>query len=167
MNIFVLSNSKYECAKALCDQHVGKMLLETAQLLCSPFEPGTVPYKRTHYNHPCAKWVRETRTNWLWLLTYGVVLANEFKYRFEKEHKSGLVIYHLLEDPTIDYRTTNLELTPFAQAMPDKYKCDNAVIAYRDYYRAKMIEWTLREKPIIPKWTKRNPPDWLYESSQS
>lgn len=39
------------------------------------------------------------------------------------------------------------------QAMPDQYKHDNAVIAYRNYY--------LGEKMEFAKWKKRNTPEWV------
>ena len=35
MNIFILDNDIEQCARYHCDQHVGKMILESAQLLCT------------------------------------------------------------------------------------------------------------------------------------
>ena len=44
-----------------------------------------------------------------------------------------------------------LEMTPFAQAMPDEYRDDDAVKAYRAYYHSK----------TFAKWEKGTPtPDW-------
>ena len=65
MNIFVLDNDPFKAAEYQCDKHVVKMVLETAQLLCSAHE--TAPYKRTHYNHPCAIWTRSSLSNYMWL----------------------------------------------------------------------------------------------------
>lgn len=49
--------------------------------------------------------------------------------------------------------------TSFAQAMPEQYRGDDAVVAYRRYYAAeKMI---LRGKPVT--WTRRERPAWLPE----
>jgi hypothetical protein len=43
------------------------------------------------------------------------------------------------------------ELTPFAQAMPDEFKHEDAVQAYRAYYHSK----------TFAKWEKGTPaPDW-------
>ena len=44
-------------------------------------------------------------------------------------------------------------MTPFAQAMPDKYKHKNAVKAYRNYYNG--------EKLSIATWKKRKQPNWV------
>lgn len=48
-------------------------------------------------------------------------------------------------------------MTPFAQAMPDQYKHQNAVIAYRQYY--------LGEKARFAKWKCGNIPLWFQEKN--
>jgi hypothetical protein len=46
------------------------------------------------------------------------------------------------------------ELTPFALAMPDKYKTDDPIQSYRNYYMSD-------EKQKIATWNKRRKkPDW-------
>lgn len=153
MNIFVLSFNPGQAAQALCDKHVPKMLLETAQLLCSPFEPGTAPYKRTHYNHPCTKWVRATIRNYVWGLEYLSELCHEYTYRFGKKHKSEDV-WEFLEANWYKLRIPSTgKRTPFAQAMPEQYRHPNAVTAYRAYYigeKARFAKWERGRKP--PKW---------------
>ena len=46
------------------------------------------------------------------------------------------------------------ELTPFAQAMPDEYKDDDPVVAYRAYYMSKI------DSPGGVHYRHTNPPDW-------
>ena len=46
----------------------------------------------------------------------------------------------------------DIGLTPFAQAMPEKYKDANAVVAYRNYY--------IGEKSKIAVWKHSTPPCW-------
>jgi hypothetical protein len=172
VNIFVLSFKPEQAARALCDKHVPKMLLETAQLLCSPFEPGTAPYKRTHYNHPCAVWARESQQNYAWLLLYGDYLADEYTQRFGKKHKSKQVLQWCLGHCRnlhpgewamgsvaiiAMWRRTGklwrMMCTPFVQAMPEQYRHSNPVTAYRAYY--------IGEKARFAKWERgRNPPPW-------
>lgn len=55
MNIFVLSTDPVQAAQMQCDKHVVKMVLESAQLLCSVFSEESVPYKRTHYSERGAR----------------------------------------------------------------------------------------------------------------
>ena len=58
MNIFAVDKDAKKAAQQLCDKHVVKMILESAQMLCSIFEDA--PYKRAFYNHPCTIWARES-----------------------------------------------------------------------------------------------------------
>ena len=63
MNIFVVDHDPFVAAKMLCDKHVVKMILETAQLLSTAHHLTGSPlacklYKMTHKNHPSAVWVR-------------------------------------------------------------------------------------------------------------
>jgi hypothetical protein len=152
VNIFVLSLDPKEAAQAQVDKHVVKMPLETAQLLCSPFEQGDAPYRRTHYNHPSAVWARQSPENYQWLVTHGVALCDEYALRYGKQHKSRAVIDWAGQNVTrLAFQTTGL--TPFAQAMPDEYKNPDPVLAYRAYYlgaKARIATWKLPATP--PAW---------------
>lgn len=158
MNIFVLDKDPRIAAEDLCDQHVTKMLLETAQLLCGPFPQGTAPYKRTHYNHPCAVWTRASQGNYLWLVEHGLALADEFRHRYGKTHKSEAVIRwcDLYRDMTeVPYD----DATQFVQAMPEEFKRHDPVEAYRAYYRG--------SKSRFAKWTKTRPPPYWWTTASS
>ena len=154
MNIFVLDYDIEKCAQYHCDKHVVKMILESAQLLSSAVRVSGIDagYKLTHKNHPCAIWVRESLANFLWLDDLFHALHAEWKYRYNhpenKKHKSFDIVYNL-PNPNIEDKG----LTPFALAMPDKYKDKDAVTAYRNYYKG--------EKQHLFNWKKREQPDWL------
>jgi hypothetical protein len=151
MNIFVLARDPTIAAQSLCDKHVPKMVLESAQLLCSVFPPDAAPYRRTHYNHPCAKWVRASNANYFWLLMHALSLCYEFQFRYGHPHKSSSVIAWCQNN--IGGLVPRGPSTPHVQAMPDKYKHRNAVTAYRRYY--------IGEKASFAKWEKgRPPPKW-------
>lgn len=153
MNIFIFDLDVYKNAKMYCDKHCSKMILETAQLLCSPFETGTAPYKRTHYNHPCAIWLRESQANFNYLLKLGLALSEEFEYRRGKKHKSQEVIQWCRENNHF-LMLPDVPMTPFAQAMPEQYKSKNHVVgAYRNYFNG--------EKRHLFSWTKRPTPSWV------
>ncbi|HAW80963.1 MAG TPA: hypothetical protein DCX27_15355, partial [Balneola sp.] len=92
MNIFVLDKNPNEAARQACDKHVVKMILESAQMLCSVHPEGTAPYKRSFYNHPCTKWVRETDKNYDWLVDHALALCSEYTKRYGKTHKSEEII---------------------------------------------------------------------------
>ena len=43
-------------------------------------------------------------------------------------------------------------LTPFAQAMPEKYRCESAVNAYRNYYIGEKSRFAKWRTGVIPVW---------------
>jgi hypothetical protein len=111
LNIFVLDKDPEKAAKYQCDKHVIKMILETAQLLCSVFEPGQAPYKRTHYNHPSAVWTRASRANYMWLIEHGEALCYEYTRRYNKTHKSEFVFQWCRNQSNTRTQTTPLPPT--------------------------------------------------------
>lgn len=147
MNIFILDLDPGKAAEYHCDKHVVKMVLETAQML-STISGG--PYKATHAAHPCTKWAAETNMNYRWLVRLGQALAAEYTFRYGKVHKCIEVIEALRSPPPAIPGGT---LTPFALAMPEEFKCNNPVTAYREYYRA--------TKAHLGVWTKRPTPDFM------
>lgn len=136
----------------LCDKHLIKMILESAQLLCGPYEPGEAPYKRTHYNHPCSKWIRESKDNYLWLYRHAVAMCSEYYKYYKKTHKCNWIIFWCTENME-KLNLPEIGLTPFVQAMPEEYKQSDCVQAYRNYY--------IGEKASFAKWSRgRKIPDW-------
>jgi len=153
VNIFVLDSDIQKCAEYHADQHVIKMILESAQMLCTVLNHHGIqtPYRSTHAKHPCTIWAGESLSNWRWLRDLTLALNTEYQYRYEKDidHKSARVVMNLPEPPI-----KNIGLTPFAQTMPDEFKVDgDAVQAYRNFY--------IGDKSRFAKWTKREAPTWF------
>lgn len=168
MNIFFLDTDVKRCAEYHCDKHVVKMVLETAQLLCSAhhvidqvtnkYRPSNdqVPYKLAHKNHPCSIWVRESLTNYLYLCELGLALCEEYTYRYGKRHKSQEVIEWCL---TNKIKIKDKGFTEPPRAMPEKYKVKDVVQSYRNYY--------ISEKLVFSKWKGRDKPEWINEYEHS
>jgi hypothetical protein len=159
MNIFVLSEDPLEAAEMLCNKHVPKMIVESAQMLCSALvkhkhvEQYKVPYKATHFNHPCTKWVALSTSNSTWLMCHALQMCEEYTKRYKKIHKTQKVFFELYERFPNEYKSNWSMHTPFALAMPDEYKCDNAVESYRRFYmkeKSKFAKWEPNTK--IPAW---------------
>jgi hypothetical protein len=113
------------------DKHVVKMVLETAQLLSTTVAEYGLPteYRPTHVNHPSRVWAGRSIQNFEWLRKHGIALGTEYLNRYGRYHKSVRVITRL---PTPDIPDHGFFPPP--QAMPDEYKCDDTVLAYRRYY---------------------------------
>ena len=103
MNIFVLSLCPKQCAKFTNDKHVVKMILESAQMLCTThhlccINPDSNIYKIAHKNHPCTIWTRETKANYSWLYLLFRELCKEYTYRYLKIHKCETKLMNILNN---------------------------------------------------------------------
>jgi hypothetical protein len=165
MNIFFLDENPTLSAQYHVDKHVVKMILETAQLLCSVHHTtdqvtDQVPYKLSHKNHPCAVWARQSLSNYLYLCELGLELGKEYTYRYGKRHKSIDVIeWCIVNKPNIP----DIDFTQPAMAMPDEYKTDSVVESYRNYYigaKISLASWKNREKPF---WFGKKELDLQYD----
>ena len=157
MNIFVLDTDPELAAEMMLDKHIVKMPTESMQMISTIMDLHgfDTPMKPVMLNHPCTIWARESADNFEWLVNHCYYLCKEYTVRYGKKHK----IEEYLENYVDEIQQTKHELkltegdklTPFAQAMPDKYKNDNVVKAYRDYYlgdKWKFASW----KTKSPKW---------------
>lgn len=157
MNIFILSTNPVAAARMQCDQHVVKMPLETAQMLCTAFPNGYAPYKHTHYKHPCNIWLRKAKENYLWLIEHGFALCDEYQYRYQKEHSSRKVI-QWCKDHMNEITFEQKNRTPFAVAMDDEFKMKTATASYRNFY--------VNAKSRFARWEKnRKAPAWYSKSA--
>ncbi len=153
MNIFYLDSDIKKCAEYHCDKHVIKMILETAQLLCSShWVSGSTyaPYQLSHKNHPCSIWVRKSLSNYRYLCNLGIELCNEYSFRYGKKHKSQEVIeWCINNEPKIN----DIGFSEPPTAMGDEYKLKSVIDSYRNYYKL--------AKKDFATWKNRNIPEWF------
>lgn len=156
MNIFVLDNDPIKAAQMHCDKHAVKMVLEVAQMLSTAHRvldevDSDVLYKSTHKNHPCSVWARESSGNYEWLYEHFVALCDEYTHRYGKVHMTDTKLRETLK--SLPENITPGTMTPFALAMPDDVKTNDAVESYRSYYSV--------HKSDIATWQKCRPaPAW-------
>jgi hypothetical protein len=163
MNIFYLDKDPALAVQYMCDKHVVKMILESAQLLCTThwilgtnIESINIAkiYKPTHKNHPCSIWVRTCCANYNWLMRHALALLEEYSYRYKKTHASHSTIKYCV-DNIPNFKNEITTMTKPALAMPDQYKCVDPVESYRNYY------WFDKRINIKMTWTKRETPWWF------
>ena len=139
----------------LSDKHVIKAQSNTCQLLCNVHQHITpnrkdIPYKAVNINHKISIWARTSRSNYIWILKMLYYQNREYIYRFNKQHKTNNTSEWLRDNiPNI----IDIGLTPFPLLVPDKYKTENIVESYRNYY--------MNEKYKNDKYTRRRLPKWL------
>lgn len=157
MNIFILHSDKEENAKLYCDAHLIKMILESAQILCSVSHLKGIeaPYKLTHQHHPCVQWVLQSEAHWDMLVGIAEALNEEYKFRYKKltNHKSYDIIKSLIK-PTFH----NTEFTGRFTAVVDTVKyvgLVDCIKEYRNYYKSKKhtmkMTWKNRDVPEFMK----------------
>ena len=139
MNIFYLDSDPEIAASYVYDKHKVKMILESAQMLCTahhlldPCSSDDIPYKVVHKNHPSTIWARQSIPNYYWLYEHMIALGQEYTRRYGKEHltitKCGTPLCFCPAG------ITSSEFTEPPQAMPDEYKVDgDSITAYWNYY---------------------------------
>jgi len=160
MNIFYFYKSPTLSAQAQPDKMLVKMPLETAQMLCTAhrildgdeYADQEGLYKEAYINHPCTIWARESSANYWWLYSHFIALGAEYTYRYGKRHASLEKLWKPLFK--IPDNITKGKLTPLAQAMPEEYKDEDPIVAYRNY--------CINEKHYA-KWERgRNKPSWWH-----
>ena len=175
MNIFSTYNCPKLSAQALDDKRVIKMILESAQMLCTAIHlhskednniintQAAELYKSTHVKHPCTIWTAYSIENWMWLYDHIRYLCEEYSYRFNNRvHKvESKFIPSILE---YKYLLPEKGLTKFANCCRGEFKngisvdyreIDDVLEAYRLYMCAK---W--QNDARTPIWTKRRAPKW-------
>jgi hypothetical protein len=136
MNIFYLHPNPKVAASYFYDKHKVKMILESAQMLCTAhiaLGNEDVPYKKSHLNHPSSVWVRANNENYQWLYDHMLALGKEYTKRYKRTHLTITKCKDILA-----VAPTNIPAGSFTeppQCMPDEYKVDNdSVSAYWNYY---------------------------------
>lgn len=154
MNIFYLDPSPTVSAQMMSNKHIVKMILESAQMLCTAHNlldnvtsiNGVVLYKPTHKNHPSAVWVRSNANHYNWLYLHFEALHDEYTKRYHKIHKTFEKLNQVLSKPPKNITRNNLFSLP-PTCMPDQYKQKSVTASYQSYYIA--------EKFFTPEDKKR------------
>jgi len=139
MNIFYLDKDPVKAAQVQYNKHVVKMILESAQMLCTAHhcygdkdQVENVPYKQAHLNHPSTVWTRRSKSTYMWLYDHMMALGDEYTKRYGKTHLSITKCKDFLAIPPRHIQGDDWCQPP--QAMPDEYKDKCSVQAYWNYY---------------------------------
>lgn len=154
MNIFALNDDPRQAALDQCNKHIVKMPLESVQMLCTALraaDPSAqLPYRSTHNNHPCIRWVGESTANTAWLHIHARELCREYTRRYGRRHKSEDALDMIAPMlPTVGWANHSA----FVMTMPDEWKQSDVVAAYRTFYiavKSRFARWAPRARP--PLW---------------
>ena len=156
MNIFHLPKDPKIFAEYHCDKNVVKMILETAQMLSTAyrkkFNDGEELYKTAFPKHPMTIWVGASGDNFFWTIKLLDQLLYQYTLRYKKVH-STIKISNLFHGRYKLWHGWKTEFTPPPQCMPDEYKHEDYITAYKQYY--------IGEKKRFAKYTGVDTPDFM------
>ncbi len=188
MNTFILSYDAEEAARYHCNKHVVKMILESAQMLCTAHwlhllkskekelsnfkrikdaqswlyentdKELQPPYKMTHTRHPCTLWTSNNVANYSWQLRLLENLLLEFKRRYGKIHKTQDHLKWLKKNLPIDISEGYIDDFPVCMKENFKVYKDCGTIDVVASYR----NYYIKDKVRFAKWEPRaKTPGWF------
>ena len=161
MNRFIIEFNVEDIAKSLCDQHIVKMPLEEAQMLCTTlwhhapeYAEAQNLYKPVHQKHPCTLWAMQTRDNYAFAFSLYDAMLTEYTHRYGKWHGA---MKHI---DALDYGRKMIPegwQTPHPQCFSglDHLKTDEQfpIKAYREFYKADKLKFARYSKGrSMPEW---------------
>ena len=166
MNRFIVDEDPKIIAESLCDQHIVKMPLEEAQMLCTTlwhhapkYAEENDLYKPVHQKHPCTLWAMHSRSNYMYAYTLYTCMLGEYHHRYGKWHGAGKHSIALYKGAKF---LPELGITKHPQCFSgmDELKTDEflPINAYRAFYRADKLKFARYNKG-------RGMPAWLGEAA--
>jgi hypothetical protein len=156
VNLFVTDLDPLCAARDLDDTRLRKMILETAQILCTHgHTTGTpMPYKPTHTHHPVVL-ALSNPDNYAWTVAYFHALHTEYQFRFGKSHASYVTVRPHVPDTAQPSRIPHFANCARNASLGLNFSDVPVPTSYRRYLCAR---WAM--DPRSPKWTNRTRPDW-------
>ena len=161
MNRFLIDHHPDAIAKSLCDQHIVKMPLEEAQMLCTAlwhhapeFAEDCDLYKPVHQKHPCTLWAMHNAGNYRYAYSLYCAMLDEYTYRYGKVHgasKHREALYTGEEYIPEGWQTPH----PQCFSGLDHLKTDEQypIKAYREFYKADKLKFARYDKGrSMPEW---------------
>jgi len=173
MNRFIIDHHPDDIARQLCDQHIVKMPLEEAQMLCTTvwqhapeYAEAHELYKPAYHKHPCTIWAGESRANFTYAFNLYTSMLCEYNHRYGKWHGAGNPsTTNALARPQHIIAARDFipdgELTPHPQCFSGHDDCktdeDWPITAYRAFYIVDKMRFARYNKGRdMPTWMKEN-----------
>lgn len=178
MQIFYLSRDPVKAARMMCDEHMRKSIMELLQILStvwaihSPVVYANMVYMGLLYkpwpviSHPCVRWTMQSAENYTYVLQLAQACLDEYHAarvasgKGDRVHACDAIVQKLNEMGTPELPSGFVPMTPDFQAIPDEFKDEDGVVAYRRLYNEFKI------KTMTMRWRNgRQPPAWFQHES--
>ncbi len=152
MNIFVLDTNPAIAASMHCDQHLHKMILETAQMLSTAAHvrkfSEILPYLYVpaYQKHPCTIWAGESNHNMAWLISLAKALDSIRLDTGSQDTHSSMEVINIIDEYISHHFSFAAphHVTHFVFAGPPTISIRPSLTIpqkYQLYYRRKYAEW--------------------------
>lgn len=173
MNIFAFDPDPALCARWLDNKRVGKLLMEANQMLSLAVKildedldwiehvgQDKICNGFAYRDHPVSIWVRSSRGNFRWTVSYAHALTQEFNRRFRKNHASGQRTPYIAE---FEYCLPVGDLTPFQNSARHGGRgLDFSHLPVHQAYRTYAVaRWKTDARP--PQWPTGQMPEWALD----
>lgn len=160
MNIFYTSDDPVQAARDLCDQHVNKMIVESAQMMSTAIRRhapelnyGIIKiYKPAYQRHPCTIWAGDSREHFLWLHSHATAIYLEFRKRYKNDHKTGRMLPLL---KACDFLVPSIGFSEPPMCMGDQFKTNCTVTSYQKFITHDKPFATWNRGTAKPSWYKK------------
>ena len=172
MNIFATDSNPIIAARNLCDKHINKMIVESAQMLANGFSlerlaQGDVPRSQKgnprihgYPKHTCTLWAYETTDNMEWLCSHALEMGNERRYRWpDRARHFSLNFIAWCYENIKDSIAPNGEITDFAVAISEDMNC-RKIEGFDDLSSIDQYRFYYKHDKAFADWTKRPRPSW-------
>ena len=173
MNIFATDSNPIIAARNLCDKHINKMIVESAQMLANAFplerlakddcprsqkgQPRTHGYPK----HPCTLWAYETTDNMEWLCSHALEMGEERRYRWpDRARHFSLDFISWCYENIKDSISPIGGLTDFAVAISEDMNCRKKIENFNDLSSIDQYRFYYKHDKAFAAWTKREKPSW-------
>lgn len=169
MNIFYLDHDVSRVAYDLCDKHIVKMIVESAQMLSSVkrmydgdknFQLGADDahlYQmlgKAHIKHPSTQWTMLNTSTYQWHVSLFAAMLTEYERRYARQHSAHTMLDLFEEVPK--RLATGQFVDPYPAMKPEYLKLSLSVAdRYRTFYCG--------EKWFFSKWKHNEIPDWYFD----
>jgi len=166
--IYIVDENPHDCVVPLADAHLAEQLKLTADILVEalnqreiygPLLQGEPPLDAVLF----VEWAMMEWDHFLWLVFYGMALAEEMGHRHRTIPPDAARVYaagnvaHLLVERDFSFP----EEWPWAEEAQPYWHCDVFFV-----YRMLLKEHYQQECSVgdVPTWTRCEPPEWLTET---
>ena len=166
--IFIVDENPQECVLPLADAHLAQQLKSTADILVEALKQQEITGPLLHGDPPLnavlfVEWAMMDWDHFLWLVFYGMALAEEIHHRERCTPPAAATVYAAgnIAQALTEREFSFPEEWPWVEEALPYWHCDVFYVyqmLLKQHYQEGCSEGD------VPTWTRCEPPEWLAET---